>query len=151
MSIALRYSSCHEKAGDITNDSFLKVFQNIQEFREEADFKFWLRRIVINTALDQFRKEKKFENQVPLELGNKEQINDSILGQLQADEILKMVQDLPENYRFTFNLFEIEGYSHEEIALKLGTTAATSRANLSRAKQMLRQMILILSEYERAI
>jgi RNA polymerase sigma-70 factor (ECF subfamily) len=106
---------------------------------------------VINTALDQFRKEKKFENQVPLELGNKEQINDSILDQLQADEILKMVQDLPENYRFTFNLFEIEGYSHEEIALKLGTTAATSRANLSRAKQMLRQMILILSEYERAI
>lgn len=151
MSVALRYSHCHEKAADITNDSFLKVFSNVELFREEAEFKFWLRKIVVNTALDHYRKEKKHENQVPLEKGFNELIDESVLDQLQAEDILKMVQDLPEIYRFTFNLYEIEGYSHEEIALKLGTTAGTSRANLSRAKHMLRVMIINLSAYERVV
>jgi len=151
MSISLRYSHCHEKAADITNDSFLKVFINIQLFREEAEFKFWLRKIIVNTALDHYRKEKKHENQVPLESGFNELTDESVLDQLQSEDILKLVQALPEIYRFIFNLYEVEGYSHEEIASVLGTTAGTSRANLSRAKHLLRQMILNLSAYERIV
>lgn len=151
MSIALRYSYSHEKAADITNEGFLKVFSSIQLFRGEAEFKSWLRKIIVNTALDHYRKEKKHEKQVLLENGFNELADESVLDQLQADDIMKMVQNLPEIYRFTFNLYEIEGYSHEEIASILGTTAGTSRANLSRAKQLLRQMILNLSAYERVV
>lgn len=151
MSIALRYSYSREKAADITNEGFLKVFSRIQLFRGEAEFKSWLRKIIVNTALDHYRKEKKHEKQVSLENGFNELTEESVLDQLQAEDIIRMVQNLPEIYRFTFNLYEIEGYSHEEIASILGTTAGTSRANLSRAKQLLRQMILNQSTYERVV
>jgi RNA polymerase sigma factor (sigma-70 family) len=151
MSVALRYSYSREKAADITNEGFLKIFSNIQLFRGEAEFKSWLRKIIVNTALDHYRKEKKHEKQVPIQNGVNELADESVINQLQAEDILRIVQSLPEIYRFTFNLYEIEGYSHEEIALKLGTTAGTSRANLSRAKHLLRQMILNLSTYERVV
>ena len=102
-------------------------------------------------SIDHYRKEKKHERQVSLENGFNEPSEESVFDQLQAEDIIRMVQNLPEVYRFTFNLYEIEGYSHEEIASILGTTAGTSRANLSRAKQLLRQMILNLSAYERVV
>ena len=142
MSIALRYSDCREKAAEITNDGFLKVFRNIHIFSDEKEFKSWLRKIIVNTALDLYRKEKKHEKQVSFESGFDKPADDTVIDRLQADDIIQMIQALPEPYRFTFNFYELEGYSHEEIAKKLGTTPGTSRANLSRAKNMLRQMIL---------
>jgi RNA polymerase sigma factor (sigma-70 family) len=151
MSIALRFSSCHDNALEIANDSFLKIFMKIKSHQIDKEFKAWVRKIVVNTAIDYYRKDKKNNIEISIEVAYNEPVDESVIDNLNAEEIIKLINSLPENYRYTFCLFEIEGYSHDEIALQLGITASTSRSNLTRAKKMLRQMILINSRYEKAI
>jgi RNA polymerase sigma factor (sigma-70 family) len=143
MSIALRFSSCHENALEIANDTFLKIFRKIESHKTDKEFKAWVRKIVINTAIDYYRRDK--------EVAYDEPASDSVIDNLNAEEIIKLINSLPMKYRYTFNLFEIEGFSHDEIAIQLGITESTSRSYLTRAKKMLRQMILINNHYERAV
>ena len=151
MSISLRFSSGQDNASEITNDSFLKIFNKIDTHQVEKEFKAWVRRIVINTAIDLYRKGKKFDAETSINEALNETGDDSVLDTLNAEEIIKMINSLPMIYRYTFTLFEIEGYSHAEIALQLGGTESTSRSNLTRAKKMLRQMILKQCNYERIV
>lgn len=149
MSIALRFSSSHANALEILNDSFLKIFREIGSHKIDCEFKAWVRRIVINTAIDYYRKDQKHNNSVSIEVACNEPVEESIINNLYAEEIITMINSLPVKYRYTFSLFEIEGFTHDEIAMQLGITASTSRSNLARAKKMLRQMILINCKYER--
>jgi len=149
MSIALRFSSCHDNALEIANDSFLKIFMEIDSHQIDKEFRAWVRKIVINTAIDYYRKDKKNSLEVSIEASYNEQVDESVIDSLNAEEIVKLINSLPVKYRYTFSLFEIEGFSHDEIARQLGITASSSRSNLTRAKKMLRQMILINSHYER--
>jgi RNA polymerase sigma-70 factor (ECF subfamily) len=151
MSIALRFSSSHDNALEIANDSFLKIFRKIESHKLDKEFKAWVRKIVVNTAIDYYRKDKKNSVEIPIEAAYNEPADESAIDNLNAEEIIKLINSLPVKYRYTFSLFEFEGYSHDEIALQLGITASTSRSNLSRAKKMLRQKILINNHYERAI
>lgn len=141
MAIAMRYSGNYEQASEITNDSFLKVFRKLEMHRCESSFKAWLRKIVINTALDYFRKEKKRDLQIPIDTVKDQANETNVLDQLHAEDIIKLLNQLPPIYRYTFNLYEIEGYSHDEIAAMLEVTSSTSRSNLTRAKKMLRDLI----------
>ncbi len=151
MGIALRFSSCHDNALEIANDSFLKIFRKIRSFQVDKEFKPWVRKIVVNTALDHYRKDKKNSIEISIEAANNEPVEESVMDKLNAEEIVKLVNSLPANYRYTFNLFEIEGFSHDEIAQQLGITASNSRTNLTRAKKMLRKMILLINRYERVV
>jgi RNA polymerase sigma factor (sigma-70 family) len=151
MSIALRFSSCHDNALEIANDSFLKIFMKIKSHQIDKEFKAWVRKIVVNTAIDYYRKDKKNNMETSIEVAYNEPADESVIDDLNAEEIIKLINSLPAKYRYTFSLFEIEGFSHDEIALQLGITASTSRSNLTRAKKMLRQMVLINSHYERAV
>lgn len=151
MSIALRFSSCYENALEITNDSFLKIFREIESHHTDREFKAWVRKIVVNAAIDYYRRDKKNGIEISIELAYDEPVDESVIDNLSAEEIIKLINSLPMKYRYTFNLFEIEGYSHDEIALQLGITASTSRSNLARAKKMLRQIIQINNHYERAV
>jgi RNA polymerase sigma factor (sigma-70 family) len=151
MSIALRFSSCHDNALEIANDSFLKIFMKIKSHQIDKEFKAWVRRIVINTAIDQYRKDGKNNCEISIEAACNEPADESVIENLNAEEIIKLINSLPANYRYTFSLFEIEGFSHDEIALQLGITASTSRSNLTRAKKLLRQMIIMNSHYEKAV
>jgi RNA polymerase sigma-70 factor (ECF subfamily) len=142
MSICLQYGKNSDEAAEILNDAFFKVFTKISLFENGNSFKGWLRRIVVNTAIDYYRKHNKnlhinIEDIAPPE----QDISVDALSQLSAENILSMLQQLPENQRMVFNLFEIEGYSHEEIAEKLGTSSSVSRSHLCRAKQKLRQLL----------
>jgi RNA polymerase sigma-70 factor (ECF subfamily) len=148
MSIALRFSSCHDNALEIANDSFLKIFMKIKSHQIDKEFKAWVRKIVVNTAIDYYRSRKN-NNEISIEIAYDEPADESVIDNLNAEEIIKLINSLPMNYRYTFSLFEIEGFSHNEIALQLGITESTSRSNLTRAKKMLRHMILINSHYER--
>ena len=149
MSIALRFSSCHDNALEIANDSFLKIFIKIKSHQVDKEFKSWVRKIVVNTAIDYYRKNKKINFEISMEAAYNEPADETVIDNLNAEEIIKLINSLPMNYRYTFSLFEIEGFSHNEIALQLGITESTSRSNLTRAKKMLRHMILINSHYER--
>ena len=151
MRIALRFSSCHDNALEIANDSFLKIFRKIDSYQIDKEFKPWVRKIVVNTALDYYRKDKKNGVEISIEAAYNEPVDESVMDNINTEEIIKLINSLPMMYRYTFNLFEIEGYSHDEIAQQLGITSGTSRSNLTRAKEMLRKMILINCHYERVV
>jgi RNA polymerase sigma factor (sigma-70 family) len=148
MSVALRFSSCYDNALEIVNDSFLKIFSEIDSHRADKKFKAWVRKIVVNTAIDYFRKNRRNSIEIPYEVAFNELTDESVIEDLNAEEIISLINSLPVKYRYTFSLYEFEGFSHDEIALQLGITASTSRSNLTRAKKMLRQMIQIHYHYE---
>lgn len=138
MSICLRYSYSREEAGEILNDSFMKIFENIKNYNADYSFKSWIRRIIINTAIDYLRKERKHKLCIEIDDTNQDFCDENVIDDLNVEEILKLLNELPDMYRTTFNLFEMEGYSHKEIAEILDISESTSRSNLTRAKKMLR-------------
>ena len=141
MSIALRYSSAYEDAIEIVNDSFMKVFKSIHKY-EDSNFKAWLRRIVINTATDLYRREKKYAFIERIDEETFDITEDELTSaQLAYDELLFLVQELPPAYRTVFNLYAIDGYKHHEIAEMLKITTGTSKSNLARARGILKKSI----------
>ena len=138
MSISLRYASSADDAVEITNDSFLKVFDNIGSFNEQFDFKPWLRKILVNLSIDYYRKRMRMTIMDARQFIQEEEFEPEAVQNLNAEDIIRLLNELPETYRITFNLYEMEGFSHEEIAAKLGVSTSTSRSNLTRAKQLLR-------------
>jgi RNA polymerase sigma factor (sigma-70 family) len=141
MGICLRYAKTRDEASEILNDSFLKVFNKLGMYDSSKLFKAWLRRIVVNTAIDYYRREHKYDNQVPIEKAGREENDFDVIDQLNTEDILKLLQKLPDNHRVVFNLYEIEGYSHDEIGEMLQIPVGTSKSNLSRAKQKLRTLV----------
>ena len=139
MSVCLRYAHNRDEAAEIMNDSFLKVFNNIKNYNQNQSFKSWFRRILINTAIDNYRKNSKHYNHVDVNIIDSELIDCNLVEVIDMEGAMQLLNELPDNYRITFNLFEIEGYSHEEIADFLGIAESTSRSNLTRAKKILRQ------------
>ncbi len=154
MSICLRYAYSREEAGEILNDGFMKVFDKIETYQEGNSFKAWLRKILINTAIDYQRKNLKYQQTTQLEeLVHTEGYN-SVIEKLSVEDILSLLNQLSHLQRCVFNLFEIEGYSHSEIAEILEIPENTSRTYLTRAKKKLRELFEDLyteKDYERKL
>lgn len=142
LGVAMRYIRDKERAEDVLQDAFIKVFKNLERFKHDGSLEGWIRRIVVNTALDQLRKNKKRQGDLELDDSFIEiTTNNFTEERLQAESLMKLVQELPEGYRTVFNMFAIEGYSHKEIAKKLGVTENTSKSQYSRAKTALREIL----------
>jgi len=142
MSICLRYTGNSSDATEVLNDGFFKVFKNIKKFDETKPFKPWLRRILVNACLDHIKKESKHSQLADITEAEQEQsFSQSPDHDLSYEEILSKVGQLSPAYRAVFNLYVIEGYKHNEIAEQLGITVSTSKANLTRAKAILRSML----------
>jgi RNA polymerase sigma factor (sigma-70 family) len=140
MGVSLRYLSNRDDAMEVVNDSFIKVFTAIQTFDENHPFKPWLRRIIVNTAIDKRRKNLKHMGLADLDEAEALPIPADAVSQLNAKDILQLMSGLPEVQRMIFNLFEIDGYSHDEIGKSLGISESASRVYLSRAKDKLRKI-----------
>jgi RNA polymerase sigma-70 factor (ECF subfamily) len=141
MGICLRYTYTKTDASEILNDSFLKVFKSINSFNEELPFKPWLRKIIVNTAIDYYRKNARFSPMLEIEQAENEGFNIDAIDTLTYHDLIKILDELPEPYRLIFNLYEIEGYTHREIAEKTGLNESTSRSYLARAKKKLRTLV----------
>ena len=139
MGVGLRYLPDRNDSLEVVNDAFIKVFKSIGQFENEKLFKPWLRKIIVNTAIDRRRKDMKLLYQTNLEHAEHIQSKQGAAENLDAAEILKLLHALPEVQRLVFNLYEIDGYSHDEIGEMLGIPASSSRVNLSRAKEKLRK------------
>ncbi len=149
MSVGLRYTSTYDEAIEIVNDSFMKVFKTIQKFKNN-NFKAWFRRIIINTSADHYRKNKKYNFIERYDEGNATEIyaEEVITAQLSYEDLLGLVQQLTPSYRTVFNLYAIDGYKHEEIAKTLNISVGASKSNLSRARQMLKNLIKETLDHE---
>lgn len=142
MSVCLRYMKDEQEAEDILQDGFIKVFQKLSAYENTGSLEGWIRRIIVNTALDQIRKNSKFGytedvDEVGYKIGN----NDFTFEGLMAQDLMKLINQMPEGYKVVFNMFAIEGYSHKEIADLLGITESTSKSQYSRARAYLREKL----------
>lgn len=140
--VCMRYADRYEEAQDIVQNGFIKVFKKIDTFSGKGSLEGWIRRIMVNTALDHLRSNKAQRFNVNIEdvnfLLKKESLAE---GKLQTDDLLKLIHDLPTGYRTVFNLYAIEGYSHKEIAEQLEISENTSKSQYSRARALLQKKL----------
>lgn len=143
MGVCLRYSQNEEEAQDVLQMGFIKVFEKLHMYSSDGSLEGWIRKVIVNTALDNIRKNKKFNDNVDLEKVDfqLENYSESGLDALSAKDLLKIIQNMPPGFRTVFNLYAIEGYSHKEIAEQLGVTVSTSKSQYSRAKVYLQKII----------
>lgn len=139
--VCLRYAGNTEDANDILQEGFIKVYNNLSKFRREGSFEGWVRRIFVNTAIEQFRKKVKLYNVTEVQENTIEDKELDALDKLAAKDIVSIVNELSPGYKTVFNLHVIEGYPHKEIAEMLGITEGTSKSQLARAKGVLKKII----------
>jgi RNA polymerase sigma factor (sigma-70 family) len=137
--LCLKYSKTKQEAEDNLQDAFITIFKKIDQFKHKGSFEGWMKRIVINIALQSYREknvlnlvEENYPDEVEVE------VNES---DISLDFLLKIIQELPERYRMVFNLYVLDGYSHKEIASLMGIAEGTSKSNLSRARLILKEKV----------
>lgn len=140
LGVCRRYIKGEMEAEDVMIKGFMKVFSKIDLFEGKGSFEGWMKRIMINEALGYIRKHKAMY--LEIEAADKEPDIDKMSTELEAKDLLKMVNELPSGYRTIFNLYAIEGYSHKEISKLLGINENTSKSQLSRARMHLRKKLL---------
>jgi len=139
--LCLQYASSEEDAQDILQDGFVKVFTKLDQVKNPEAFPGWIRRIMINTALERYRSQvvlqpvDELKGSIPGEEG------DQVMDELTSEELVRLIQGLTPRYRMVFNLYAVEGYSHQEISEELGISVGTSKSNLSRARAILQEKI----------
>lgn len=140
--VALRYSKMQQEAEDILQEAFLKVFKNIKNFRKDSSLAYWIKRIVVNTALNHQRSKLYLYPMVDVtDLGDRV-VDQTAISNLSYQELLGLIQKLPSGCQVIFNLFALEGYKHSEIAEMLKISEGTSKSQYSRAKSILTEKIL---------
>jgi RNA polymerase sigma-70 factor (ECF subfamily) len=146
MGICLRYCRTSDEAKEVLNDGFMKVFQKIDQYNQDTSFHGWLKKILINTAIDQYRREKKHYNHADLDsVRSAQSSSTNALDHLTHHELLGLVQKLTPAYRAVFNLYVLDGYTHDEIAKMLNISEGTSKSNLSKARENLKKMLETMS------
>ncbi|MCU0325061.1 MAG: RNA polymerase sigma factor [Spirosomaceae bacterium] len=140
---AMRYMKNRDDAEDVLQDSFIKIFKHLDSFRFDCPLDAWLRRIVVNTALKQLKKQAEFMQQIDSQLvADEVEQSELTISGFQFEQLMAMVASLPDGCRTVFNLYAIEGYQHNEIAELLGISEGTSKSQYSRAKSLLQAKIL---------
>lgn len=140
--VCLAYNNNEDEACDILQEGFIKVFRKLEQFNFESSLKGWIRRIIVNTALDHYRKQKRHEEKlesytqvaVSRNIGN-------VLDTINAQDLISLVNELPSRAAIVLKLYAIEGYNHKEIAEKLDITEGTSKSQLHRARTLLKQLL----------
>jgi RNA polymerase sigma factor (sigma-70 family) len=142
MVVCLRYSKNLEEAEEILQDGFIRVFKFIGQFKNEGSFEGWIRKIMVNCALQKLRSQANLRPVVSLQPEmDEEHYEDNIIENINGKEMMEMVQALSPAYRMVFNLYYFEGYKHREIAEKLGIEEGTSKSNLAQAKKNLQTAV----------
>jgi RNA polymerase sigma-70 factor (ECF subfamily) len=140
--ICMSYAGNREMAQDMLQDAFIKVFRNIKDFSRDGSLEGWVRRIVTNTAIDHLRKKNREYRYIAGSEGTDEEaVRPEAIENLKAQDLMGLVDKLPEGARMIFNLYALEGYSHKEIAVKMNISTGTSKSQFNRARKMLVSML----------
>ncbi len=141
--VVLRFARDRAEAEDMLQDGFIRVFRDMAQFRGEGALGGWIRRIMVNTALSHLRKKRDIFRETPdyAPFENLLRTEEDFASQLDAETLLQYLQRLPPGYRAVFNLYVIEGFSHEEIAEQLGISIGTSKSQLFKAREYLRRIV----------
>lgn len=144
MGVCLRYSKDSEEAQDVLQMGFIKVFEKLDMYKQAGSLEGWIRKIIVNTALDNIRKNKKLMNNVEMDKVDYQlhNYNENALDALAAKDLLKVIQNMPTGFKTVFNMYVIEGYSHKEIAEELNISINTSKSQFSRARAYLQKVLI---------
>lgn len=138
--VCMRYSNCRDDAQDTFQEGFIKAFQKIHTYQGNGSFEGWLRRLMVNKCMDKFRKKRlTIVTDNPQYFQEYEEEEEEVESEYSKDELMTLIQKLPDQYRLVFNMYVIENYTHAEIAEALNISVGTSKSNLSRAKAWLRK------------
>jgi RNA polymerase sigma-70 factor (ECF subfamily) len=139
--VCLRYAKDSHEAEDILQEGFVTVFSRLRDFRHEGSFEGWVRRIMINHSLDNFRRKKQMIYVDELKKLDSATGEEEAISHIPVEELVKIIQELSPTYRMVFNLYVMEGYSHAEISKELGISEGASKSDLSRAREILRNKL----------
>lgn len=139
--VCLRYSKDSTEAEDNLQEGFIRVFTYIKKFRHEGSLEGWVRKIMVNVSLEKFRKQNVMYPVEDISLYDAPQGTNDIIEKMSAEELIKLIQELPPRYRMVFNLYVMEGFNHKEIAQEMQITEGTSKSNLARARDILKKKV----------
>ena len=137
--MCLKYSRNRVEAEDNLHDAFMTIFDKIGQYNHKGSFEGWMKRIAVNTVLQKYRKERNLDV-VHENIGDEVELDNETVS-ISLSRLLEYIQELPNKYRLTFNLYVLDGYSHKEISELLGTSTGTSKSNLARARMILKEKI----------
>ena len=147
MGVCLRYAIDRMEAEDMLQNGFIRVFQKINNYRGEGSFEGWVRRIMVHSSIEYYRKHHKMMQLVDVgDVGEEQSVNPIAVANLDAKDLMLLIQKLSPGYRMVFNLYAIEGYSHKEIAEIVGITEGASKSQLSRARTILKDMVVKMED-----
>lgn len=142
LGVCMRYATSKMEAEDMLQNGFIKVFQKLENYRGDGPFEGWVRRIMVHSAIEYYRKHHKMMQVVDIdESGYEQPVSAAAVEKLDVQELLGLVQQLSPGYRMVFNMYAIEGYSHKEIAEIAGITEGASKSQLSRARAILKEQV----------
>lgn len=139
--VCLRYARDTSEAEDTMQEGFIKVFSNLKTFRNEGSLEGWIRRIMINVSLEKIRKLHLMHPVGDVSVYDTVNFSDDVIAKIAADDLIKLIQELPPRYRLVFNLYVMEGMTHQEIALEMKISEGTSKSNLARAREILKKKV----------
>ncbi len=149
LGICMRYAKDHFEAEDMMQTGYIKVFKKLGDFRGEGSFEGWMRRIMVHTSIEFYRKNLRSLNVVDIDETHDHQASVSFdMSSINIKDLMRLIQNLSNGYRLVFNMYAIEGYSHKEIAEQLGITEGASKSQLSRARAILKEQVLKLEGYK---
>ncbi len=140
--VCLRYSRDITEAEDNLQEGFVRIFTKIDQFGFKGSFEGWMRRIMVNTSLEKYRKNSHLNPVEDMGIYEGNSFTEDTISGISAGDLLKIVQKLPPRYRMVFNLYAIEGYSHQEIGKLMNISEGTSKSNLSRARVILQKKVI---------
>jgi RNA polymerase sigma factor (sigma-70 family) len=148
--LCLRYSSSREEAEDILQEGFLKVYRDLNQYKPDAPLGAWIRKVMVNTALEHIRKKSRRPQSHGQELMSWDSVTHTNPStEMNAKDLTAVIQSLPEDFRLVFNLVALEGYAHREVAEKLQISESNSKVRLTRARAMLKEKIALIFEIDR--
>jgi RNA polymerase sigma-70 factor (ECF subfamily) len=148
MGVCLRYAKDRYEAEDVLQEGFIKVFDNLKSYRGDGSLEGWVRRIVVNTAISNYHKNKANYNHEDIDTLNDHSVShlETVSDRLNVNDLLKLINKLPSGYKMVFNLFAIEGFGHKEIADLLGITESTSKTQFFKARKYLQNLLVQVNE-----
>lgn len=149
LAVCMRYAKDRDEAQDILQEGFIKMFNNVHKYRGDGNLEGWIRRIMVHTAISRYRKLKPMVLVEDMAENHEEATTSQNANNLEVNDLMELIQQLPQAYRSVFNLYAIEGYSHQEIGHKLGITELLSRTTLYRARNILKEKLAQLTGNER--
>ncbi len=149
--LCCRYVKDKMEAEDVLVTAFTKILERIDQYKGDGSFEGWIRRVMVNESLSYLRRNKSMYLETDIEAADFEPDYERLESQLEAEDLLKLIADLPSGYRIVFNLYAIDGYSHKEIGAQLGINESTSKSQLSRARALLQKRLMELNVTDRSV